>query len=92
MLSVLKVPASLAQDEVRKLIKSSKDKRTSILNVTAPIAQARNVPIYTKLKVASNVESAIHNEIKSPNPVRMVLLGWPSKTQNWPSRTISSRK
>lgn len=81
VLTVLKVPASLAQDEVKQLIKSSKDKRNSLLDLTAPIAQARNVPIYTKLKVASNVESAIHNEIKSPNPVRMVLLGWPSKTQ-----------
>ena len=81
VLTVQKVPPNLSDGEVKKLIESSKDKRSSLLDLTAPIAQARNVPIYTKLKVASNVESAIHNEIKSPNPVRMVLLGWPSKKE-----------
>jgi len=81
VLTVQKVPANLSDEEIKKLIESSKDKRSNLLGLTAPIAQARNVPIYTKLKVASNVESAIHNEIKSPNPVRMVLLGWPSKKE-----------
>lgn len=81
VLTVQKVPPNLSDEEIKKLIESSKDKRSNLLGLTAPIAQARNVPIYTKLKVASNVESAIHNEIKSPNPVRMVLLGWPSKNE-----------
>ena len=81
VLTVQKVPPNLSEEKVKELIQSSKAKRSNLLDLTAPIAQARNVPIYTKLKVASNVESAIYNEINSPNPVRMVLLGWPSSKE-----------
>ncbi len=81
VLTVQKVPPNLSRNEVETLIKCSKAKRSDLLDLTASIAQARNVPIYTKLKVASNVESAIYNEINSPNPVRMVLLGWPSQKE-----------
>jgi nucleotide-binding universal stress UspA family protein len=48
------------------------------LERTAPIAQKRNVAISTKTKVANNVESAIYKEMKSPNPVKLIMLGWPS--------------
>ena len=34
--------------------------------------------ISTKTKVSNNVESAIYKELKSPNPVRLIMLGWPS--------------
>ena len=78
VLTVQKVPPNLSEEKVKALIQSSKARRSNLLDLTAPIAVARNVPIYTKLKVASNVESAIYDEISSPNPVRMVLLGWPS--------------
>ena len=34
-----------------------------------------------KIKAANNVESAIYRELKSPNPVKMVILGWPSEDE-----------
>ena len=78
LLSVLKVPGSPSDAEIKALGEKSKQDRNHLLQLAAPIAQSRNVAISAKLKVANNVESAIYREIKSPNPVQMVLLGWPS--------------
>jgi amino acid transporter len=78
LLSVIKVPTIPSQKEVDEIIQQSKRDRVNLLALTAPIAQKRNVGISTKLKVANNVESAIDKEIRSPSPVRMVFLGWPS--------------
>jgi nucleotide-binding universal stress UspA family protein len=78
LLSVIKVPTNPSQKEIDEIIQKSKSDRDQLLTRTAPIAQSRNVAISTKLKVANNVESAIYKELKSPNPVRMIILGWPS--------------
>lgn len=78
LLSVIKTPNPLDEVEINDTIQKSKANRANLLSLTAPIAQKRNVAISTKLKVANNVESAIYNELRSPNPVRMILLGWPS--------------
>ncbi len=78
LLSVIKVPTLPSEKEIREIIGRSKANRTALLALTAPLAQKRNVAIATKTKVANNVESAIYQELKSPNPVRMVMLGWPS--------------
>lgn len=79
LLTVIKVPHNPSDEEVRAIIDQSKATRQGLLNLTAPIAQARNVAISTKMKVANNVESAIYQELKSPNPVRLVMLGWPGE-------------
>ena len=79
LLTVVKTPANLNHEQIQSIIERSKASRQSLLNLTAPIAQARNVAISTKMKVASNVESAIYQELKSPNTVRLVLLGWPDE-------------
>jgi amino acid transporter len=78
LLSVIKVLGSPSDTEIKTLVEKSKQDRNHLLQLAAPIAQVRNVAISAKLKVANNVESAIYREIKSPNPVQMVLLGWPS--------------
>ncbi|HEY9122591.1 MAG TPA: amino acid permease [Brevefilum sp.] len=78
LLSVVKVPSMPSQKEINEIIQKSKSERITLLERTAPIAQKRNVAISTKTKVANNVESAIYKELKSPNPVKLVMLGWPS--------------
>lgn len=78
LLTVLKVPDSPSDAEIKTIVEKSKQDRNHLLQLAAPIAQERNVAISAKLKVAHNVETAIYREIKSPNPVRMVLLGWPT--------------
>lgn len=79
LLTVIKTPGNLKDDEVQALIEHARANRQSLLNLTAPIAQSRNVAISTKVKVATNVESAIYQELQSPNLVRLVLLGWPGE-------------
>jgi len=78
LLSVIKVPAIPSDKEVLNLIQKSKSDRNKLLEITAPIALKRNVAISTKTKVAKNVESAIYQELRSPNPVQLLMLGWPS--------------
>lgn len=79
LMSVVKVPKTSSEDEINALIENNKITRNELLNLTALIAQKRNVAISAKIKVANNVESAIYQELHSPNPVRKVLLGWPSQ-------------
>ncbi len=83
LLSVIKVPTIPSEKEMNATIQRSKAERDHLLEVTAPIAQKRNVAISAKLKVANNVETAIYRELQSPNPVEMVLLGWPSLETKW---------
>jgi basic amino acid/polyamine antiporter, APA family len=78
LMTVIKVPKSSNEDEIHAVIEKGKAARDKLLNLTAPIAQKRNVAISAKLKAANNVETAIYKELQSPNPVRMVLLGWPT--------------
>lgn len=78
LFNVVKAPRTASQEIIQDLIEKTKKIESDLLNATAPIAQARNVPIYTKHKLAPNVETGIFNELKSPNPVQMVLMGWPS--------------
>jgi nucleotide-binding universal stress UspA family protein len=78
LLSVIKVPNIPSDKEIDLIIDRSKADRKALLALTAPIAQERNVAIATKVKVANNVESAIYKELQSPNPVRLLMLGWPS--------------
>ncbi len=79
LMSVIKVPSTSTNDEISAIIQKSKAARNVLCDLTAPIAQKRNVAISAKIKVANNVESAIYKELQSPNPVRLVMLGWPSE-------------
>jgi amino acid transporter/nucleotide-binding universal stress UspA family protein len=79
LMSVIKVPGSSTEEEIGRVIQQGKAARDALLRLTAPIAQKRNVAISAKLKAANNVETAIYKELQSPNPVQMVLLGWPSE-------------
>lgn len=78
LMSVIKVSKTSTESEIDTIIQKSKATRNTLLNLTAPIAQKRNVAISAKLKAANNVESAIYKELQTPNPVRMVILGWPA--------------
>jgi len=78
LFSVIKTPRGASQQAIDEIIKNTDKAQNELLFTVAPIAEARNVPIYTKHKLAPNVETGIFNELKSPNPVRMVLMGWPS--------------
>ena len=78
LFSVIKTPRGSSQKTADELLEKTTRIQSKILNTTASIAQARNVPIYTKHKSAPNVETGIFNELKSQNPVQMVLMGWPS--------------
>ena len=79
LMSVIKVPVASTEVEINRVIREGKVARDSLLSLTAPIAQRRNVAISAKLKAANNVESAIYKELQSLNPVQMILLGWPSE-------------
>jgi len=79
VLSVIKVTGSSTEAEIIKLVQQGKAARDGLLRLTAPIAQKRNVAISAKVKAANTVESAIYKELQSPNPVQMVLLGWPTE-------------
>jgi len=79
LLTVVKTSGNLNDQQVNTLVENARANRLSLLNLTAPIAQARNVAISTKIKAAASVENAIYSEIQSPNPVRLVLLGWPGE-------------
>ena len=79
--SVVKRPLGLSQIVPDELIAQKSKFLHDILQDTAPIAQSKNVPIYTKYKIAPNVETGILNELKSHNPVQMVLIGWPSSEE-----------
>lgn len=78
LFNVIKAPRGVVQENINALISQKKTFQNELLKKTAGIAQARNVPIYTKHKIAPNVETGIFNELKSSNPVQMVLFGWPS--------------
>ncbi len=78
LFSVVKTPRGASQGTINELIAQTTSFQNDLLTSTATIAQARNVPIYTKHKTAPNVETGIFNELKSHNPVQMVLMGWPS--------------
>jgi len=78
LFSVLKASADISPSALDKLIAEREATQRKVLKLAVPIAMQRNVAIYTKYKVAKNVESALYEELKSPNPVKMVLLGWPS--------------
>jgi basic amino acid/polyamine antiporter, APA family len=78
LMSVIKVPNTSTEAEIKAIIKKSTAARDALLALTAPIAQKRNVAISAKIKAANNVETAIYKELQSPNPVGMVILGWPS--------------
>lgn len=77
LLTVIKTPAQLLMQKTEELVQDCQDEKMRLLMVTAPIAQARNVAFSIKAKIASNVESAIYREIGSPNPIQMIMLGWP---------------
>jgi basic amino acid/polyamine antiporter, APA family len=79
LMSVIKVPKTSTEAEISAIIEKSKTTRNALLNLTAPIAQKRNVAISAKIKAADNVEKAIYKELQSPNPVCLVMLGWPSE-------------
>ena len=78
LFSVVKTPRGASQESIDALTQKTAQFQNELLNTAAPIAQVRNVPIYTKHKAAPNVETGIFNELKSPNPVQFVLMGFPS--------------
>ena len=78
LFSVIKAPLGISKSGLDELIAQKNTFLNELLHGTAPIAQTKNVPIYTKYKVAPNVETGILNELKSHNPVQMILIGWPS--------------
>ncbi|NMC46007.1 MAG: amino acid permease [Chloroflexi bacterium] len=78
LFSVVKAPLGISKSGLDDLITQKSKFQNELLQNTAPIAQGKNVPIYTKYKVAPNVETGILNELKSHNPIQMILIGWPS--------------
>ena len=78
LFSVIKAPRGISQETSNEMLNKNHHSQDELLKLCAPIAVARNVPIYTKQKIAPNVETGIFEELRSPNPVQMVLLGWPS--------------
>ncbi len=82
LFKVVKPPLGFSKTDTDKLVVDNQQSMQNVLRLTSPYAMRRNVPIYTKLKVAQNVETGLSEEVKSPNPVRMIMLGWPSEETN----------
>lgn len=78
LFNVIKSGRGTSREALDELIAQKNAFQNDLLNKTAAIAQAKNVAIYTKHKIAPNVETGIFNELKSPNPIQLVLFGWPS--------------
>lgn len=79
LFSVVKALPGQSDAAIEEMVQDKQASQREMLSQTAPIAQKRNVPIYTKTKVSASVESGIFDELASPNPVKLVLMGWPAK-------------
>ena len=82
LFKVIKPPLGQPKANMDKILEDNQRSMQNVLRLAAPFALRRNVPIYTKQKVAANVETGLSEEIKSPNPVHMIMLGWPSEETN----------
>jgi nucleotide-binding universal stress UspA family protein len=78
LFNVIKALPGTPESVLHSLEEAKRALQKDMLRAAAPYAVDRNVPIYTKLKVAPEVESGIFDELSSANPVGMVLLGWPA--------------
>lgn len=78
LLSVQKISPLLSARAAENMLKNKPNGQNFMLEKTAPIALAHNVPIYTKRKAAASVAEGILLEANARNHVRMILMGWPS--------------
>ncbi|HNX46297.1 MAG TPA: amino acid permease [Anaerolineaceae bacterium] len=77
LFSVLKSPVNLSAEQVPALVAEQKETQKKMLEEVLPIASKRNVPVYTKHKLALRVEEGIFSELNRHKDVRLVLLGYP---------------
>jgi nucleotide-binding universal stress UspA family protein len=76
VLTVVPVSPRLSPDMANRLLARLAPRQKSALSSIAAQAQARNVPLYTKLRAASTVPEAILSELNGH--VKLVLMGWPA--------------
>lgn len=76
--SVVRNTTDSSDEIMQPELEKRKQLLKQMLKATSPIAIARNIGIYSKVKIAPNVEEGIFQECQSRNPVNLVLLGWPA--------------
>lgn len=78
LFSVVRNTTGSTEDHLKPEVEERKKLQKQMLKATSPVAVDRNIGIYSKVKIAPNVEEGIFQECQSPNPVSLVLLGWPA--------------
>jgi len=75
VLTVVRVSSRFSSDAANRVVARLRPRQRSSLRSIAVQAEARNVPLYTKLRAAPTVPEAILGELD--DHVKLVLMGWP---------------
>ncbi|MBC7264989.1 MAG: amino acid permease [Chloroflexi bacterium] len=77
VLTIVRVSSRLPQGMVKRLVDHLGPRQKSLLNQIAEDAEARNVPLYTKMRASPDISTGILSEIKDHGDVKIILMGWP---------------
>lgn len=77
ILTIVPVSSRIPRQIANRLVARLGLRQNALLGHIAEEAQARNVPLYTKLRIVSNVSQGILDEVHSN--VKLVLVGWPGR-------------
>lgn len=77
VLTVVPVSSRLPQGVTKRLVARLGPHQKALLNRIAEDAEARNVPLYTKMRASPNISTGILDEIKGHGDVKLILMGWP---------------
>jgi amino acid transporter/nucleotide-binding universal stress UspA family protein len=75
VLTVVPISPDVPEETQERMLARLEPQRQVLLNRIADEAQKRNVPLYTKLRVASGVADGVLDEVSGN--VKLVLMGWP---------------
>jgi nucleotide-binding universal stress UspA family protein len=87
VLTVAPVSPYLPQGAAKRLVTRLGWRQKSLHDQIVRDAQARNVPLYTKIRAATSISQGILEEAEKHGNVKLILMGWPGPldTQTLPS-------
>lgn len=77
LLTVEPVSSHPRLDAAKRAARYLRPQERTLLNQVASEAQARNVALYTKFRIAPSISQGILDEIESRSNVKLLLVGWP---------------
>jgi APA family basic amino acid/polyamine antiporter len=75
VLTVIPGTSRLPPELAQRLVKRLRPRQQALLRYIADEAQEKNIPLYTKLRLASDIPEGILSEVR--DNVKLVLMGWP---------------